>query len=71
MLFNSTLRLFPRKLKSRGSGLFIVIKVCPSGAIEIQDPGDMRKFKVNGKRLKHYYGGEIPNEKVSLVLAES
>lgn len=48
----------------------MVTEVCESSVIKIQDPGDMRKFKVNGQRLKHYYGGEIPSEKASLVLSD-
>lgn len=33
----------------------MVTEVCQSGVIEIQDPCDMRRFKVNGQRLKYYY----------------
>ena len=35
LLYNSRLKLFPRKLKSIWSGPFKVIKVHPHGAIEI------------------------------------
>jgi hypothetical protein len=60
LLFNSRLKLFPGKLKSRWSGPFVVHKVFPHGAIEIknQDNGDI--FKVNGQRLKPYYRGQQP-----------
>jgi hypothetical protein len=60
LLFNSRLKLFPGKLKSRWSGPFVVHKVFPHGAIEIknQDNGDV--FKVNGQRLKPYYRGQQP-----------
>ncbi|CAJ2645795.1 unnamed protein product [Trifolium pratense] len=58
LLFNSRLKLFPGKLKSRWSGPFKVTKVFPYGAIEVKDPGSARTFKVNGQRLKPYYGGE-------------
>lgn len=61
-MLNSRVSLFPGKLKSKWSGPFVVTKVFQSGAIEIQDPGDMSRFKVNGKRLKHYYGGEFTND---------
>lgn len=63
LLFNSEFRLFPRKLKSKWFGPFIVTEVYHRGAIEIQDLGYTHKFKVNGKRLKHYFGGDLPNEK--------
>ena len=35
LLYNSRLKLFPRKLKSRWSGPFKVVKVHPYGAIDI------------------------------------
>ena len=37
LLFNSRLKLFPGKLKSRRSGPFVVKQVKPYGAIEIED----------------------------------
>ena len=38
LLFNSRLKLFPRKLKSKWSGLFIVPQIFPYGAVEIMHP---------------------------------
>ncbi|XP_075103569.1 uncharacterized protein LOC142178136 [Nicotiana tabacum] len=52
LLYNSRLRLFPRKFKSRWTGLYVVKHVSPYGAIEIQDEGGNEIFKVNGHRLK-------------------
>ena len=57
LLYNSRLKLFPRKLRSRWSGPFKVVKVHPYGAIEISDD-DGKVFKVNGHRLKPYLIGE-------------
>ncbi|XP_016507644.2 uncharacterized protein LOC107825313 [Nicotiana tabacum] len=54
-LYNSRLRLFPGKLKSRWTGPYNVTGVTPYGAIEIQKNGG-DKFKVNGHMLKFYYG---------------
>ncbi|CAJ2666538.1 unnamed protein product [Trifolium pratense] len=52
LLFNSRLRLFPGKLKSRWSGPFVIKEVFPHGAVEIFTPGEEEKsFKVNGQRL--------------------
>ncbi|XP_078171369.1 uncharacterized protein LOC144565476 [Carex rostrata] len=53
LLFNSRLRLFPGKLKSRWSGPFEVKKVYQFGAVEIGNDA-CGTFKVNGQRLKHY-----------------
>ncbi|XP_073061794.1 uncharacterized protein [Primulina eburnea] len=60
LLFNSRLRLFPGKLKSRWSGPFTVETVYPYGAIELKC-NDGRTFKVNGQRVKAYYGTEVRN----------
>ncbi|KAK4356121.1 hypothetical protein RND71_025092 [Anisodus tanguticus] len=59
LLFNSSMRLFPRKLKSKWSGPFEVTQVFPHGAIEIACPSRNR-VKVNRQRVKHYLG--MPNE---------
>ncbi|XP_073041946.1 uncharacterized protein [Primulina eburnea] len=58
LLFNSRLKLFPGKLKSRWSGPFLVETVYPHGAIELKC-SDGRTFKVNGQRVKPYYGNEV------------
>ncbi|XP_017970395.1 PREDICTED: uncharacterized protein LOC108660654 [Theobroma cacao] len=70
LLFNSRLKLFLRKLKSRWSGPFIVNEVFPHGAIEVRGTNS-RKFKVNGQRLKHYWGGEINSQKSSIHLLDT
>ena len=58
LLYNSRLRLFPSKLKSRWSGPFTVNQVFPYGTVEITHP-EKGTFKVNGHRLKCYFGGEV------------
>ncbi|XP_075486405.1 uncharacterized protein LOC142526015 [Primulina tabacum] len=58
LLYNSRLRLFPGKLKSRWSGPFVISKVYPSGAVELQEGKD-GTFTVNPQRLKHYMSGII------------
>ncbi|XP_073031309.1 uncharacterized protein [Primulina eburnea] len=58
LLFNSGLRLFPVKLKSRWSGPFTVETVYPHGAIELKC-NNGQTFKVNGQRVKHYFGSEV------------
>ena len=55
LLFNSRLKLFSKKLKSTWPGLFVVKKVLPHGAVELEHP-EHENFKVNGHRLKLYLG---------------
>ncbi|XP_052620840.1 uncharacterized protein LOC128126772 [Lactuca sativa] len=55
LLFNSRLKLFSGKLKSRWDGPFLVKTVFPHGAIELLSR-DGTPFKVNGHRVKKYEG---------------
>ncbi|MCI20278.1 hypothetical protein A2U01_0041440, partial [Trifolium medium] len=60
LLFNSRLKLFPGKLKSRWSGPIVIKEVFPHGAMEIFKPGEEEQsFKVNCQRLKLYKGGKV------------
>ncbi|GJU51359.1 reverse transcriptase domain-containing protein [Tanacetum coccineum] len=59
LLFNSHLKIFSGKLKTRWSGPFTITKVFPYGTIELSQP-DGLNFKVNGHRVKHYFGGDLP-----------
>ena len=52
LLFNSRLKIFSGKLKSRWSGPFTITKVYPYGTVELSQ-ADGPNFKVNGHRLKH------------------
>ncbi|GKA52592.1 reverse transcriptase domain-containing protein [Tanacetum coccineum] len=63
LLFNSRLKIFSRKLKTRWSGPFTITQVFPYGTIELSQPGGPN-FKVNGHRVKHYFGGDIPSKVV-------
>ncbi|GKE49076.1 reverse transcriptase domain-containing protein [Tanacetum coccineum] len=59
LLFNFRLKIFSGKLKTRWSGPFTVTQVFPYGTVELsQNSGP--NFKVNGHRLKHYFGGDVP-----------
>ncbi|XP_021730678.1 uncharacterized protein LOC110697597 [Chenopodium quinoa] len=53
LLFNSRLRLFPGKLKSKWSSPFNISNVTPYGSFEL-DAGN-HKFWVNGHRIKLYH----------------
>ena len=68
LLYNSRLKLFLRKLKSRWSDSFKVIKVHPYRAIEIaNDKGEI--FKVNGHGLKPYLISEVIDHRRSISLS--
>ncbi|XP_021628468.1 uncharacterized protein LOC110626725 [Manihot esculenta] len=55
LLFDSRLKLFPGKLRSRWIGPFIVENTYPYGAIDIRSIETRKVFKVNGHRLKPLY----------------
>ncbi|XP_019057666.1 PREDICTED: uncharacterized protein LOC104809693 [Tarenaya hassleriana] len=58
LLFNSRLKLFPGKLRSRWSGPFTVMHVYPHGAIQLYGYGG-DTFKTNAQRLKIYNPGDF------------
>nr|GFA77587.1 DNA-directed DNA polymerase [Tanacetum cinerariifolium] len=59
LLFNSRLKIFLGKLKSRWSGPFTISKIYPYCTAKLIHP-DGCNFKVNYHRLKHYHGGYPP-----------
>nr|GEV46759.1 reverse transcriptase domain-containing protein [Tanacetum cinerariifolium] len=63
LLFNSRLKIFFGKLKTRWSGPFTITQVFSYGTIELSQPNGPN-FKVNGHRVKHYFGGNIPSNVV-------
>ncbi|GJY23941.1 reverse transcriptase domain-containing protein [Tanacetum coccineum] len=64
LLFNSRLKIFSGKLKTRWSGPFTVTQVFPYGTVELSQ-NFRPNFKVNGHHLKHYFGGDVPQLVVS------
>ena len=64
LLFNSRLKLFPKKLRSRQSGPFQVAKVLRNGVLEVSSEST-RTFTVNSKWIKPYLVGQ-PIEKVAI-----
>ena len=54
LLYSSRLHIFPRKLRSRWTGPFIVKVVYPYGAMEIENLDTGKSFKVNGQHLKPF-----------------
>ncbi|GJS63396.1 reverse transcriptase domain-containing protein [Tanacetum coccineum] len=59
LLFNSLLKIFFGKLKTRWSGPFTIAQVFPYGTVELSQPNGPN-FKVNGHHVKHYFGEDIP-----------
>nr|GFA35351.1 reverse transcriptase domain-containing protein [Tanacetum cinerariifolium] len=59
LLFNSRLKIFSGKLKTRWSRPFTITKVFPYGTVELSQANGPN-FKVNGHRVKHYFGGDVP-----------
>ncbi|CAA7048687.1 unnamed protein product [Microthlaspi erraticum] len=70
LLFNSRLKLFPGKLRSRWSGPFKIKEVKPYGAVVLWDPsgGD---FTVNGQRLKPYLANSEKGVEEIIPLADA
>nr|GFA92823.1 reverse transcriptase domain-containing protein [Tanacetum cinerariifolium] len=59
ILFNSRLKIFSGKLKSRWSVPFTISHVYLYGTVELAQP-DEPNFKVNGHHLKHYFRKDVP-----------
>ncbi|GJS47426.1 reverse transcriptase domain-containing protein [Tanacetum coccineum] len=68
LVFNSRLKLFLGKLRTRWYGSYTVSKVYSYGTVEVLGKNGVR-FKVNGHRLKKYHGHEIDeiNETIYFV----
>ncbi|XP_016199622.1 uncharacterized protein LOC107640626 [Arachis ipaensis] len=69
LLYNSRLKFFPGKLKSRWSGPFTIIKDSPYGHVKLMDDKTQRTFTVNGHRLKHYLGDSLDEQRVNYNLS--
>ena len=69
LLYNSKLKLFPGKLKSRWSGPYTVVTSTPFGAVTLKTEFG-GEFKVNGQRLKHYLGGSMKEADLDLEKRE-
>ncbi|XP_015960068.1 uncharacterized protein LOC107483968 [Arachis duranensis] len=69
LLFNSRLRLFPGKLKSRWKGPYVITRVSPYEHIELQGKDPQNGFTVNRQRIKHYLEGDIEPGGSTLLLS--
>ena len=59
-LYNSRLKLFPGKLKSKWDGPMTVIESYENGVVLIENEKNKSQFKVNGQRLKPFL--ELENQ---------
>ncbi|XP_056864098.1 uncharacterized protein LOC130511225 [Raphanus sativus] len=69
LLFNSRVKLFPGKLKSRWSGPFTIKDVRPYGAVVLLDTRG-GEFVVNGQRLKPYFADTTIAEGIKIPLSD-
>lgn len=58
LLFNSRMKLFYKKIKSKWSCAFRITQIFSYGSIKVADI-EKGIFKMNKKRLKPYYGADI------------
>jgi len=70
LLYDSRLHLFPGKLKSHWTGVFVVTHVFSYDAVEIQDPAIGGKQNVNSQRLKHFLKFPTEEDMECLMLYE-
>ena len=66
--FNSRLKIFLGKLKSRLSSPFKLIRVHPFGVVDLLDERICREFKVNGQRVKQYWGDFVARMSITTTL---
>ena len=59
-VYNSRLKLFPGKLKSKWDGPMVVIESYDNGVVLIENEKNKTQFKINGQRLKPYI--ELENQ---------
>nr|GFC23084.1 reverse transcriptase domain-containing protein [Tanacetum cinerariifolium] len=59
ILCNSRLKIFSGKFKSHWSGPFTISHVFLYGTVELSQP-DGPNLKVNGHKLQHYFGENVP-----------
>ncbi|KAJ0827768.1 hypothetical protein HanRHA438_Chr17g0829611 [Helianthus annuus] len=60
-LYNSRLKMFAGKLKSKWMGPYVIRRVGRFGDVDIQDEQTLKQQTVNGHRLKPYLEGNDIN----------
>lgn len=67
-MFNSRLKLFPGKLKSRWSGPFKLLKIYPRGDVDLLNENTRNDFKDNDQRVRNYLGDPLHNARTTIDL---
>ncbi|KAJ0754891.1 putative nucleotidyltransferase, Ribonuclease H [Helianthus annuus] len=67
-LYNSRLKYFPGKLKSKWMGPYVITRVGKLGDVTIKDPKDGSKQTVNGHRLKPFLDGNEEKKDANVEL---
>ncbi|XP_016199703.1 uncharacterized protein LOC107640715 [Arachis ipaensis] len=57
LVYNSRLKIFPGKLKSKWTSPYVVTMVSPHGNLELLNEASKDTFTINSHRVKHYLGG--------------
>ena len=70
LLYNSKLKLFLGKLKSRWSGPFELVRIYPHGAVDLLDENTSQEFKVSGHIVKYDMYSAMDHSKEDLVLRD-
>jgi len=68
LLFNSGLKLFLGKHRSKWSGPFEVVRMTKHGSVKLRNKEKISTFLVNGQRVKHYFGNVVDREPEVLTL---
>ncbi|XP_016694462.1 uncharacterized protein [Gossypium hirsutum] len=70
LLYDSTLKIFAGKLRSKWIAPFTITNLFSNGAMEIQSEETRKCFKVNGQRLKPFYENFQMHTVEEIVLEE-
>ena len=68
LLYNSRLKLFAGKLRSKWEGPYDVDEAYPSGAVKLKGQTPSSSWIVNGQRLKHYRADEVNTVELTYVM---
>ncbi|XP_049381172.1 uncharacterized protein LOC125845672 [Solanum stenotomum] len=68
LLFNSRLKLFPEKLRSKWSGPFEVVMMTQHATVELRNKDKRCTFLVKGQRVQQYFGSDMDRELEALTL---
>ncbi|KAK4731411.1 hypothetical protein R3W88_024399 [Solanum pinnatisectum] len=68
LLFNSRLKLFPGKLRSKWGGPFEVVRITQHGVVELRNKDKSSTYIVNGQWVKHYFSKDVDYELEAFIM---